>query len=437
MTGTAVSAMVTPHVRGPRKAARRRNHPASVAIYWVLLALVFLGSALAGPLSRVELGGISAQGLLTIVLALFSVGLLVASWTLRVPVERHLQPLAWFTVWVLVSLSWSPAVRTGAQNALVWATFVALIFVFARLTHVWRRAVGHVVRLLVASTGVAAALYGISLAVGGVGSDALWGNRTFAQFALLGLCWFLAGWRCRRPYSLLGAILMTGLIALSLSRTAFAVAIVLFFVAGFVGTSWKRRVLTGPAAVFCVGLLVTGAVRFLEPLNERFGGGESRQEILDGSSVAYTSGRVVMWTETWQSAAEAPWFGKGAGSASAHLADLFDNITHPHNDYLRILHDYGVAGLVLFLYALVRVGRLCWRTWAHTRQLLQRRLSLTAALALTAIAMMMVTDNTFVYVFVMAPLGMLLGATVGLGGIPGQVTAQRGMRGVGPVDTLA
>src|SRR5207249_10425954 len=182
-----------------------------------------------------------------------------------------------------------------------------------RLARVSNALVRLIARLLVVSSGTAAALYGISLARGGLGSDAVWGNRTFAQFALLGLSWFLAGWRCRRQYSLLSAILMTGLIALSLSRTAFAVAIVLFFLAAFVGTSWKRRVLTGPAAACCVGLLVIGTVHFVEPLNERFGGGESGEGILDGSSAQYTSGRVVMWAETWQSAAEAPWFGTGAG----------------------------------------------------------------------------------------------------------------------------
>jgi len=308
----------------------------------------------------------------------------------------------------------------------VWAAFVALLFGFLRLAQAWQGLRGQVVRLLVLGSVVAAALYAVSLVVGGVGSHALWGNRTFAQFALLGLCWFLAGWRCRCRYSLSGAILMTTLIALSLSRMAFAVAIVLFFTARFAGTSWRRRAVVGPAAVFVLGLTVVGAVRLIEPLNERFGGGEMGEGILDGSSAAYTSGRVAIWIETWQSAAESPWIGKGAGSASAHLADVFDDeIAHPHNDYLRIVHDYGVVGLVLFLYGMARLGRLSWRKWALPGDLLQRRLSLAGALALTATAMMMVTDNTFVYVFVMAPLGILLGTALGVRRLPDGMTAQR------------
>jgi len=368
---------------------------------------------------------------LTIVLALFSFALLVASWPLKVPVERYFRPFMWFSVWALISLLWSPAWRIGAQNVLVWATFVALLLASLRLAQVWHPLVGRVVWLLVVSSGVAVVLYGISLALGGLGSAVVWGNRTFAQFALLGLCWFLAGWRCRCRNSLPGAILMIVLIALSLSRMAFAVAIVLFFLARLAGISWKRRALAGPAAVFCLGLFVIGAVRFLGPLSERFGGGQSTDGILDVRSAAYTSGRVAIWGETWQSAIEAPWIGKGAGSASAHLADLFENIAHPHNDYLRILHDYGVVGLMLFLFGFARVGLLYWRTWERPEGLVHRRLSLAAALALTAMVMMMVTDNTFVYVFVMAPLGILLGAALGARGVPDEVTARRGIRGPG------
>ena len=142
--------------------------------------------------------------------------------------------------------------------------------------------------------------------------------------------------------------------------------------------------------------------------------------------------------KTWQSAVESPWIGKGAGSASAYLADLYDgDIAHPHNDYLRILHDYGVVGLVLFLYGLARVGRLFWRNWAQPRELLQRRLSLAAALALTAIAMMMVTDNTLVYVFVMGPLGILLGTALGVRGLPDRIAAERGVREGSPVEIHA
>src|SRR5882762_7901885 len=94
-TGATASTTDALHEGRSSKGGWLRSHPASAAMYWVLLALVFLGSAVAGPLSRVELGGISAQGTLTIVLAVFSFGLFIASWSLRVPVERYLRSLGY------------------------------------------------------------------------------------------------------------------------------------------------------------------------------------------------------------------------------------------------------------------------------------------------------------------------------------------------------
>src|SRR5438093_12393107 len=112
---TGATSTATGRARRSGKAGRLRKHLGSALIYWSLLVLVFLGSALAGPMSRVELGGISAQGLLTIMLALLSVGLLVATWTLRVPVERTLTPLACFPVCVLLSLWWRTARSAGPR----------------------------------------------------------------------------------------------------------------------------------------------------------------------------------------------------------------------------------------------------------------------------------------------------------------------------------
>jgi O-antigen ligase len=337
---------------------------------------------------------------------------------------------------MVVSLSWSPAWTTGAQNAVVWATFVALLLASLRFAAVWPTVGRRLAAVLRLSIGVALALYGVSLAVGGLGGSVIWGNRTFAQFALLGLCWFLAGWRYRRPYSFAGATVVTVFIALSLSRMAFVVAIVLFLIAHFAGANWKRRVLAGLAAVCWAGFLGLSALGLFGPFRERFGVGQSVEAMLRGNSAAYTSGRVVMWGETWRSAVEAPWRGKGAGSAASHLEQALQNIAHPHNDYLRILHDYGILGLLLFVYGLARVARLCWRNWAATSGLLERRLSLTAGLVLGAVALMMVTDNTFVYVFVMAPLGILLGVTLGVRSAPDKAAGQGHIRWNGAAEVL-
>jgi len=47
--------------------------------------------------------------------------------------------------------------------------------------------------------------------------------------------------------------------------------------------------------------------------------------------------------------ADARWFGKGVGSSSILIDQYFPSLGHPHNDFLRVLYDYGAVGLGCFL----------------------------------------------------------------------------------------
>ena len=59
------------------------------------------------------------------------------------------------------------------------------------------------------------------------------------------------------------------------------------------------------------------------------------------------SGRNKLWGTTWTSAQTSPIIGHGAGSSDALITNTFVNAGHPHNDYLRLLNDYGLVGLLL------------------------------------------------------------------------------------------
>jgi O-antigen ligase len=114
----------------------------------------------------------------------------------------------------------------------------------------------------------------------------------------------------------------------------------------------------------------------------------------------------VIWEIIWQRFLEQPWLGWGAGSSGAYLAEHFGTITHPHNDFLRVLHDLGITGLVL------------WALWATSLVALLRRAARSEAgrayaaagcglfIAMLACAL---TDNVVNYIFVMAPAGAVLG----------------------------
>jgi hypothetical protein len=93
----------------------------------------------------------------------------------------------------------------------------------------------------------------------------------------------------------------------------------------------------------------------------------------------------------------------------------------PLNDYLRLLHDFGVIGLLTWLWAMTRViRRLRRRVFvgasraARAARDVDRRpvrgLAWAALAATGAIGFTMLTDNPIVYSFVMLPLGVLIGA---------------------------
>jgi O-antigen ligase len=89
--------------------------------------------------------------------------------------------------------------------------------------------------------------------------------------------------------------------------------------------------------------------------------------------------------------------------------------THPHNDYFRILHDYGIVGGALLLiggFALIRGTKRVWRAAVSQDSSLAQP-HLTAFLGTTALAFAMITDNVVIYVFFMAPLAILVGFSLG------------------------
>ena len=138
------------------------------------------------------------------------------------------------------------------------------------------------------------------------------------------------------------------LIVLSLSRIAFAAALV---VCCFVwlnprtSRGWFRFV-----AVVSVAVGISYAtVEHVHPLHDRIYVGDV-QAIGGGVSINLT-GRSDFWETTWDSYVTSPVIGHGA--LQRRQIDFphaySESIGHPHNDYLRLLHDYGLLGAFLWI----------------------------------------------------------------------------------------
>jgi O-antigen ligase len=358
---------------------------------------------------KVMFGTITASGVLTILYGIIIALLLVAE-RRRVRTSAMLiWPLALLFGWVLLSWLWHWPSTLGFQETLSLDIFLGLIVLFAAPEErgIRRLDVGKVLGWAIA---ISAGLYAISLALQGPGTDLILAPRPFALFALLGVSWYVAGWVYGSWKSLLYALGLLLLIGLSLSRTAFAVGILLLPLSKL-GTIRKRGLAQAGLISIVAGLFLFLAVSNIPALADRLLGNATVGEIAAGDMDLDTSGRPLAWATAFDDFTDSPWIGKGAGSAGDLLSSIHEEWGHTHNEYLRFLHDYGIIGLGLFLLGMGSLLRRCWmarnKAASEKRRIGQMRVA--AFLGLAGVLLSIMTDNTASYVNVMSPLGMMVG----------------------------
>ena len=320
-----------------------------------------------------------------------------------------LYPFVLLLLWAVLSFAWQHPFISGLENLAVLSLFLGLILYNSRTD-----GVGYRFSTIVSSAVWAASiLYAFSLILNGPGSSSILGARIFGLFALLGISWHVAQACGSVRRNVEYAVVLLLLVALSLSRMAFAIGIALFPLAALIaGVKGRRSRLVAVAAV----VVIVGAIAMLrfKPLTERFEAEQGAMSSVELGNVDLdTSGRMVMWAIVWQSFLDSPWLGNGAGAA----ADLVDNtipgVSHPHCDYLMMLHDYGIIGLLLFILGLGNLTYRLWRRWRAARQLDNGEaiLRLSTLLFLVAMMLAMITDNCMSYTYLMAPLAIMIGVS--------------------------
>jgi O-antigen ligase len=83
--------------------------------------------------------------------------------------------------------------------------------------------------------------------------------------------------------------------------------------------------------------------------------------------------------------------GQGIGQSQISLSSQFGGIAQPHNDYLRFTYDLGLVGLVLWLFAIVRIVVIL-----KSEKFLNRSASALPVILLFSFAF---SDNPIVYPF--------------------------------------
>lgn len=394
-----------------------RNFDTSLSAFpdarrWLLVGIVLACGMVTLP-QRLQAGPVTGLALLTI-------GWGVAAWTLWLaapwfPVGRSakaLLPLLLFTIYSVGSMLWYPPSVKGLQVLAVTIGFFGLLLLAARQAEREPAFVRDVYRALDFATLFATGLYAASVPLFGMGNNDFLDARSFALFALLGVARMLARWQAGETRAFFYAAAIVAVLVLSISRTAMVVAVVMFPLAALSRRDFKG--VATAAAMALTGAAALGAAVSLSPmLRERFFGLDASMQV--GGVAINASGRSAMWAMLWDAAQDGIWFGQGVGSSS-HLIDAhFPKLGHPHNDYLRLLFDFGVAGLLCW------VAFLGGCVWLLVNEFARRRPGrpdvpyfLAPLLALPAAAATMLTDNTIAYAFVMAPLGILVGCAIGL-----------------------
>lgn len=296
----------------------------------------------------------------------------------------------------------------GMQNVLLYATFVFTIVattvqISAGTARVW-------LPRLASITVATSAVYLAAVLITGPDTDVVWTARLFAATQLVGVC-IMVPVVTRNLWSVtrLGVVVLA--IASSLSRTAMAVSwLLLAFLA--VRRPTIGAALRTAAMVLLVAIVGIWAIENIPAISARFTSNDNAS--LFGLDIG-TTGRAALWavaTESWQNGSVL--FGNGPGSVQAVLSEQFGAANgNPHNEYLRILHDYGIVGLALLSIAMAHIVARIFKAWAADAGTERAVVHQSALAAIVVLVLMATTSNITVYIFCMAPIGAIIGLSLG------------------------
>ncbi len=265
-------------------------------------------------------------------------------------------------------------------------------------------------------TWIATGLYSFSLLRDGLGAETIILARPYALFVLIGMARQLALWQAGDKRGLIGATIILGIVMASISRTALAAALLMVPLIGLVQGGKKGFGIAIGSTV--LGFARDGRGRDVQRANLRAllrlrrldaSGRRRNQRQRTHRALAENLGKAPI---------QEPILGHGAGSASNYIGYYFPNpgIGHPHNDFLRFFHDFGIVGLsfwVVFHVSIAVVLFLRARTEIK-KGTGDQKYHIVPLFGLITLAIAMSTDNPVTYLFVMAPLGIMLGCSLGV-----------------------
>ncbi|MDH5730264.1 MAG: O-antigen ligase family protein [Gammaproteobacteria bacterium] len=114
-----------------------------------------------------------------------------------------------------------------------------------------------------------------------------------------------------------------------------------------------------------------------------------------------TTGRLLAWQNAIDKIMSSPFWGNGTGSSERWLYERGSHLAHPHNEYIRLVFEFGVFALV-FLYFIGRGLKVSYRKWyiekAQTIEVISMLLSVPILL------LVMISDDVGLFSFFMCQI---------------------------------
>lgn len=314
-----------------------------------------------------------------------------------------------FVVWALfVTVFNSYLAVSSVQNILVYLITVTVIAVTTDQLHRGTMTISHIEMAVAISTFISICIFAATFIF-----DIYASPRPFALFAVTMVAWYSPKIRMGSKSATVTCIVLIACIGVSLSRTALAVALVVILCSLVHPRRLRSWIMLLIAAIGSVRLAYW-VINSVEPLRERFFAGDVSMSF--GGVGINSTGRTAMWgaaLDSWREDFGTMLLGQGAGSVTEVIPLAVPSESHPHNDYLRILHDFGLIGLVFWVLFIVTLfipaGLAWWRASSVDRDVAPFHLS--AVLAIMALSMTMFTDNAVIYYFAMVPVAAAIGCS--------------------------
>ena len=153
-----------------------------------------------------------------------------------------------------------------------------------------------------------------------------------------------------------------------------------------------RVILTVTVALLGLALFYSSRVQ-----EKMFMKGEGTLKDIGDEKNLATSGRRYMAEVLLLEIANKPWLGHGANASEELILKLSSGqLTHPHNDWLRFLYEYGIVGTALFLLSMILQVRHLLKKARHSEGE-TRTLFFATASSFLPFALIMFTDNIVLY----------------------------------------